>query len=236
MWDVDDLKFSSDGFSGEARLFPLPNLVMFPNVMQPLHIFEPRYVQMVEDALETDRLIATCLILPTWQNAMHGDPEIAPVACLGKIISCQQQADGTYNILLLGVRRIRVLEEFSSEKLYRRAHVEILEDLVQHPESTSSQQIQKVLLEAFQRLLPKLPQDSEPLEELFSKQLPLSMLTDIVSYTIDIDPSAKQKLLAENRVLKRAEIVLRHMARISGSAFQEPTTSKLEFPPRFSAN
>ena len=235
MWDSDDLKFSANEFSGEARLFPLPNVVMFPNVMQPLHIFEPRYIQMVEDALATDRLIATCLILPDWQQAAHAQPEIAGVACLGKIISCQQQEDGTYNILLLGVRRVQLLEEFTSEKMYRRAHVEILEDADFETDKKTGQEIQSVLLEAFQRLLPKLPQESESLEELFSKQLPLSMLTDIVSYTIDIDSCAKQKLLAENRVLKRAEIILRHMARITSPACLEPA-ARMEFPPRFSAN
>ena len=53
-------------FAGTARLFPLPNLVLFPHVMQPLHIFEPRYRQMTADALAGDRLIAVVLLKPGW--------------------------------------------------------------------------------------------------------------------------------------------------------------------------
>src|SRR4030066_12107 len=60
----DDLQFSFEQFSGKARLFPLPNLVLFPHVMQPLHIFEPRYRDMFEDALAGDRLVATVLLAP----------------------------------------------------------------------------------------------------------------------------------------------------------------------------
>src|SRR5436190_14980354 len=88
--------------SGTARLFPLPNLVFFPQVVQPLHIFEPRYRQMTADALEGDRLIALVLPKPGYEADQSESPPVHPVACLGKIIADQKLEDGRYNLLLRG--------------------------------------------------------------------------------------------------------------------------------------
>src|SRR5581483_8559229 len=109
----DDLFVQPEHFSGTARLFPLPNLVLFPHVMQPLHIFEPRYRQMTTDALDGDRLIALALLRPGWEADYDGKPVIYPVACLGRIVAEQRLEDGRYNILLRGLSRIRVLEELA---------------------------------------------------------------------------------------------------------------------------
>src|SRR5947207_8575980 len=116
-------------FAGTARLFPLPNLVFFPHVMQPLHIFEPRYRQMTADALDGDGLIALAVLQPNWEKHYEGKPAIAPVACLGKITADQRLEDGRYNLLLRGLTRIRVLRELTTAKLYRQAEVAVLKDI-----------------------------------------------------------------------------------------------------------
>lgn len=249
MWDLDDLSFSPNSFSGQARLFPLPNLVMFPNVMQPLHIFEPRYVQMIEDAMTGDRLIATCLLLPGWERDYEGCPDIASVACLGKIVSCQKQDDGTYNILLLGLRRVRIQEEVPAVGLYRRAYVEMMADVYpdaappalelsfSEPElADESQAMQEQLLAAFKNMLPKLTiESSEPLEELIASQMTLGMLTDIISYTLDMSLKVKQKMLAEMRVVRRAETLLKHLA-LQNYEAELAGIERHAFPPKFSLN
>ena len=66
-------------FAGTARLFPLPNLVLFPHVMQPLHVFEPRYRQMTADALTGDRLIGLVLLKPGWEADYEGKPAVPDV-------------------------------------------------------------------------------------------------------------------------------------------------------------
>ena len=83
MSTFEDLSFSFEGFSGRVRLFPLPNLVLFPHVMQPLHIFEPRYRHLLEDALADDRLITMAALKPGWETDYEGRPPLYPVACLG---------------------------------------------------------------------------------------------------------------------------------------------------------
>ncbi|MCC7084863.1 MAG: LON peptidase substrate-binding domain-containing protein, partial [Pirellulales bacterium] len=64
----DNFHFSPETFAGTARLFPLPNLVMFPHVLQPLHIYEPRYRAMLEEALDDDKLIAMAMFAPGWED------------------------------------------------------------------------------------------------------------------------------------------------------------------------
>ena len=77
--------FVAEKFSGIVRLFPLPNLVVFPHVMQPLHIFEPRYRAMLEEALDEDGLIAMAVLAPGWEKDYEGRPPMRSNACLCKI-------------------------------------------------------------------------------------------------------------------------------------------------------
>jgi Lon protease-like protein len=103
----EPLAFSSEQFSGLARMFPLPNLVMFPHVMQAIHIFEPRYRALFEEAIEEDRLLALGSLAPGWEGDYEGRPPLRPIACLCRIATHQRAEDGTYNVLVLGVRRLR---------------------------------------------------------------------------------------------------------------------------------
>src|SRR5437016_4248140 len=106
-------------------IFPLPNVVLFPNVFLPLHIFEPRYREMVADALATDRLIGMVLLRPGWERDYEGRPPVYPIGCSGVITHADRLADGRFNIVLRGLERFRVIEE-DAERSYRRALVEPL--------------------------------------------------------------------------------------------------------------
>src|SRR3954470_12159863 len=98
-------------FTGAARLFPLPNLVLFPHVVQPLHVFEPRYRQMTADALAGDRLIALVLLKPGWEDEYDARPAAHPCARLGRVVADQLLPDGRYNLLVRGLARLRVRDE-----------------------------------------------------------------------------------------------------------------------------
>src|SRR5687767_8134627 len=92
-------------------LFPLPNVVLFPRAVVPLHIFEDRYKQMTADALAGDKRIAMALLKPGWEKYYYGRPAIEPVVCVGQILSWEQLDDGKYNFLLQGSLRARVVSE-----------------------------------------------------------------------------------------------------------------------------
>ena len=106
-------------------LFPLPNVVLFPGVFLPLHVFEPRYREMVADALEGDRLIGMTLLKPGFEEEYEGRPPIYRIGCTGVITHAERLPDGRYNIVLQGVERFRVREEDHS-RTYRVAVVERL--------------------------------------------------------------------------------------------------------------
>ena len=107
----DGYAFLPREFSGTARLFPVPGLVMFPHVMQPLHVFEPRYRAMVEDALAGDRLITMGVLVPGWERDYEGRPPVWPVGCLGRVVISHRLEGGAYNMLLMALRRVRLVRE-----------------------------------------------------------------------------------------------------------------------------
>lgn len=111
-------------------LFPLSNVVLFPRVKTPLHVFEPRYRQMLREVIESDREIGMAVVRPEHQDEMPGDPPLLPVGCCGQIAEQRKRPDGRSDIVLLGVWRFRILEEEprTPTRLYRVASVQPLED------------------------------------------------------------------------------------------------------------
>src|SRR5258705_10604409 len=112
-----------------VRLFPLPNLVMFPHVVQPLHIFEPRYCDLLDDALAGDRLIAMVLLEPGWESNYEGRPALAPVACLGKGVAHERLPTGRHNILLRGLRRAAIQRGLPASRAVCQPEVDLLDEL-----------------------------------------------------------------------------------------------------------
>ena len=106
-------------------VFPLPQTVLFPGALLPLHIFEPRYRAMIKDVLATNKALAIALIRETGERDAHRHPHIEPVAGVGLIIDHAELADGRYNILLRGRARVR-LEELPFVPPYRRARATLL--------------------------------------------------------------------------------------------------------------
>jgi hypothetical protein len=105
-------------------LFPLPNTVLFPNVFLALHVFEPRYREMVADALAADRMIGMVLLRPGWEPEYEGRPPVYDVGCSGVITHVERHPDGRYNIVLRGLDKFRILAEDHSRS-YRLATVDL---------------------------------------------------------------------------------------------------------------
>src|SRR5439155_10752363 len=165
-------------FTGAARLFPLPNLVLFPHVVQPLHVFEPRYRQMTADALAGDRLIALALLQPGWEADYEGRPAVHPVACLGRVVADQLLPDGRYNLLVRGLSRLRLHGEVTDAKPYRTARGELLID-GPLPALAEAKALRKELAgKVLPRFAAGTPRDQ--LQELFQGELPLGALCDIL--------------------------------------------------------
>lgn len=107
-------------------VFPLPNLVLFPGTTLALHVFEPRYREMMVDCLSQGPMaMAVAQLKPGWQSDYHGRPPVYEVAGVGRIVSHLKQRDGTFDIQLEGVARVK-LRELAPERSYRRAASQVL--------------------------------------------------------------------------------------------------------------
>jgi len=111
-------------------LFPLANVVLFPRVKTPLHVFEPRYRQLTEHALAGDRRIGMVAVHPEHLEEMAGDPPLYTVGCEGVISDASSLPDGRFNIVLQGTQRFRIVRESARDagRLYRIAEIEKLAD------------------------------------------------------------------------------------------------------------
>ena len=216
-------------FANVTRLFPLPNLVMFPHVVLPLHIFEPRYRQMTEDALAADRLITIVQITPPARGEHWTEPvPLESVGCLGKIIQHERLADGRFNLLLLGRKRVRLLREIATEKLYRIAEVDILQD---QPAALPEDPARAELIGLFRQFFESRRKLDPDLAEFLNKPVPLGLLADIITHALDLPLALKQRLLAENSVDRRVDTIRSVLRQVTpGEGQHRP------FPPPFSVN
>ena len=256
-WDAEDLTFDETRFRGKVRLFPLPDLAMYPHVMQPLNFFEPRYLEMLSEALDSDGLIAMCVLRPQEQHPQKKrpqgqrpqekrggtasdtqDPEdrpaVLPYACLGKVVTHQRKKNGQYNILLLGMRRVYLEKELPAKRSFRQAEVKLLDDFCLTENDADRVELQTALTQRFQECLPEEQSRHPAMSEMLSTEIPLSVLTDLVSFAMPLDIETKCELLTENDVDRRAWILLDAMDRLSATEPQENSSGG--FPPPFSKN
>jgi Lon protease-like protein len=178
-------------------LLPLPNVVLFPNVFLPLHIFEPRYRAMIADAVDSDRLIGMVLLRPGWERDYEGRPAVYPVGCSGVISHVERLANGRYNIVLRGLDRFRVVREHG-ERLYRRAEVDSVPD---RPLTA----VDRPLLRACRaRLEAMLAGDSKGGDTKMPREMADEDLVNALAQYLDLEPIEKQALLERPCVRTRA--------------------------------
>jgi Lon protease-like protein len=199
---VGNAAFDPSSFSGIVPVFPLPNCVLFPGMFLPLHIFEPRYRAMTADALRGERLIAMALLKPGWQEEYEGSPAIHDVLGVGKIVEDVRLDDGRYNLVLLGLTRVRILEEVGTGP-YRSARVEILAEKSADGERAERQR--RMLLALYAEIMKSVNQGAVPVPP---DDVPLGMLVDLVASFLALDPPAKQGLLEELDPLARCDRLL----------------------------
>jgi Lon protease-like protein len=189
-------------------LFPLPNVVLFPNVFLPLHIFEPRYREMVADALSSDHLIGMVLLRPGWERDYEGRPPVYPVGCSGVITHAERLPDGRYNIVLRGIERFRVVEE-NAERSYRRAVVEPLGEPGLGVDDRSQVRLYRARLESMLTPTPdKGQREGAGSPRAVEAKMPAAMsdedLVNALAQYLDLEPLEKQALLEQPCLRSRA--------------------------------
>jgi uncharacterized protein len=183
-------------------IFPLPSVVLFPGVFLPLHVFEPRYREMVADALDGDRLIGMVLLRPGWEGEYERRPAVYPIGCAGVITHHEQMPDGRYNIVLRGLEKFKVLDEDDS-KDYRLAHIQPLLETIQAADRDEI----RAARERLEALL--VPQ---PTGRGADRTLPPAMgdedLVNTLAQYMELEPLEKQALLEREGLLARCRSLI----------------------------
>ncbi len=175
---------------GEIPVFPLPQAVLFPGAILPLHIFEPRYRQMTRDALDGARTLAVACLVDGGTPDAAGNPEIHAVAGVGVIVEAQSLPDGRYNLLLEGRERVR-LHELPFLPPYRRARGEVLDDAVSEVPSED-----QAALGAIATSFTAFVQARDPnFNFSLPRSLPAPRVADLCAHHLVLDAKERQKLL-----------------------------------------
>jgi len=192
----------------EIPIFPLPNVVFFPHTLLPLHIFEPRYRQMLADCLAGDRRLAVVLLRPGWEAEYYGRPAVYSVAGTGEIVASERLPDGRSNILLKGLGRIMIEGEVPSPKPYRIARASWLDEV--YPSGGEAELTSHVdhLRRLCGDLLGTLPEPVPAFLEILTQRDSPSVFVDRVSSLVVNEVEARQRLLELSDVQQRiAEVI-----------------------------
>jgi Lon protease-like protein len=188
-------------------LFPLPQVVWFPESVLPLHVFEPRYRAMLHDCLATHGAMVVAQIVGGEDE--HGRPSIAPIAGGGIVIEHHELPDGRSNIVLLGQARLR-LEELAPDaaRPYRMARATILEDLeVKVPEHDRS-----ALVAAATMFATEVKKHDPHFTFKMPATLDAAHVADQCAFQLVVDAAARQAMLEELDPRVRVEMVLSQLA------------------------
>ena len=218
----DSRKLPPD-FNGEVRLFPLPDLVLFPSSVLPLHIFEARYREMTREALEEDQLITMATQRST-EGENEKPPEVAKGVCIGRIVAHEKLVNGRYHLVLAGLQRALISHEIDTSAPFRRAIVQLVEE-----DQERAGEARALVAELARRIAPALPSARPFIEKLQFDNVSLTTFTDVVAFHLPLATELKLQLLVDGNPHSRAQTLLENFAGTS-------TEGKHPFPPDFSVN
>jgi Lon protease-like protein len=198
----------------EVPVMPLPGAVLFPHALLPLYIFEPRYGEMLEHALNHQRMFCVALVKPSCPD-WHAPEDFFHLTTVGLIRACVGRGDGTSNLILQGLQRVR-LTEFEQQTPFPVAKI----DIVESRDATTVET--EALAEKVLELYRKLKRDGRKLparvDRYLSQLNDVEMLADLVASTFVSDPLRRQRVLEESSINQRLRLVITYLRDEIGSA------------------
>ena len=208
MADFDDRRFTEA--LGRLPLFPLPNVVLFPHALLPLHIFEDRYRALTRDILSGERYLAISLI---GMDARPDDPRpaVEPIAGVGEVVMAHELPDGRYNLVVRGRARVHIDEELHSDRPYRLVSASLVPD-VTSGDPGDLRDADQALRALIGQLADAVPEMAELLRQMVVEAVKPAELVDSVASALIVDHSLRQRLLETRDVGKRIERVTSEIA------------------------
>jgi Lon protease-like protein len=199
----------------EVPVMPLPGAVLFPQALLPLYIFEDRYRDMLEHALQRDRMFSVTLIKPSCPE-WHAPEDFFQFATVGLIRACVGRGDGTSNLVLQGLHRVR-FSSFQQETPFPIARIDIIESR-NDTATVETEALGEKVLELY-RKLKRAERQLPPKVDRYLAQLgDLEMLADLVASTFVDDPLRRQRMLEESSLNQRLRLLITYLQDEIGSA------------------
>lgn len=191
----------------QIPIFPLPDVVLFPHTMLPLHIFEPRYRKMVQDCLAGDKRLAMGLLKAGWEKDYYGRPPIHAIAGAGEIVKHEELPDGRFNILVRGTMRIGITAELAPDLPYRVVRARPLADRYSGdgPEALA---LRVERLKVFYlRILAEVQKGQSEMAKIFSGVKDPGIIADRIAGAVIPDTDVRQRVLECAEVSARLSLV-----------------------------
>jgi uncharacterized protein len=202
-------------------IFPLPNVVLFPGALLPLHVFEPRYRALTRDVLAGRKLLGIARLKPGFEPNYEGRPAVFEICGVGIVTESVEHSDGRFDLTLRGLARVRIVEELPPTQLYRQVRGEELADLPSDPGLTSAWQ--RKLISLWALLSPHLPESVRDLRALTRGAEGAGGYADRLAAALVGDPDASQRLLAEPDPAERLRLLVEKLEQVLDSV--KPTSS-----------
>jgi uncharacterized protein len=205
----------SDQDLAALPVFPLPNVVLFPDAILPLHIFEPRYRELVHEVLGGRKLMGIVRLKPGFEEDYEGRPPVFDVCGVGQVVDSVERADGRYDVTLRGIARARIIEELPPLRSFRQMHLEELLDGFSDAGVTSAWQ--RKLISLWSTLAPHLPESVRDLRSLTRGAEGPGAYADRLAAALVGDPDGSQRLLAETDPAERLRLLTEKLQQVHDS-------------------
>jgi len=198
----------------QLPVMPLPGAVLFPHALLPLYIFEPRYRKMLEHALRKHRMFCVTLIKPICPD-WRASEDFFHLATAGLIRACVERSDGTSNLVLQGLQRVR-FTGFERENPFPIANIETVES--RDAPTVETEALGAKVIELYGSLKHDHRQLPAKLDQYLSELRDLEMLADLMASTFVSDPLRRQRLLEERSLNQRLRFLIRYLRDEIGNA------------------
>lgn len=193
-------------------IFPLPNCVLLPGGLLPLHVFEPRYRELTRDVLAGHHLMGIARLRPGYDSSYYGKPAVYEHVGVGRIICSEELPDGRFALLLRGVGRVKIARELASERAYRLVEARLLEDNRCDP--ADAQDHLRRLVSLCDRLAEVLEEGGPQLRDLVRSSDDPGTCADAIAAALIMDPDMRQGLLEATCPLTRIQRTLGHVSHV----------------------
>jgi Lon protease-like protein len=203
--------FDPDALSS-LPIFPLPNCVLLPGGLLPLHVFEPRYRELTRDCLAGHHLMGIARLRPGYEGTYYGRPPVYEKCGVGRIICSEELPDGRFALLLRGVARVEIARELPMNRNYRMVEAQPLIDRV--VDDADARDHHHKLIQLCDRLAEVIEQGGSQLRDLARAFDSPGACADAVAAALIMDADARQELLEASCPLQRLQRTLGHVSHL----------------------